>query len=218
MNRIYPLRQVPAEHCHLLILDRYFARCWLNPQDVTRESRARVLETIRCRIDQLEGSLSSATVPSASAVSELGSSLPALFALDYPQVLTHGDLSRTNILVDEDTYEITGIVDWSLATILPFGMEIDSMFLTTGYMNRSGWHDYACCGRLREVFWGEFFSAIGVENVRQRDNIREMAERAARIGAILRYAFQRNPDGSPSRNLAPDGASTWKYLQAWITN
>jgi hypothetical protein len=150
-------------------------------------------------------------------MSDLEDSLPALFALDYPQVLTHGDLSRTNILVDGDTYEITGIVDWSLTTILPFGMELDTMFLTTGYMNRDGWHDYACCWRLREAFWSEFSSAVGVENDTQRDKIRDIAERAARIGAILRYAFQRNPDGSPSKNLASDGASTWKYLQAWIT-
>lgn len=46
--------------------------------------------------------------------------------------------------------------------------------------------------------------------------VRDMAERAAKIGAILRYAFQRTADGSPSETLVSDGALTWRYLQAWL--
>jgi hypothetical protein len=149
-----------------------------------------------------------------SAVLELEHNIPKLFASDYPQVLTHGDLSTTNILVSEHTYEITGIIDWSLATILPFGMELDSLFLVTGYMDRGGWHDYACRSRLQEVFWVEFWSASGIGDDRRRGKVRDMAEQAARIGAILHYAFQRNADGSPSEALASSGASTWRYLQA----
>lgn len=41
---------------------------------------------------------------------------------DYPVVLNHGDLIPSNILVNEDTWEITGIVDWAEAEVLPFGM------------------------------------------------------------------------------------------------
>jgi aminoglycoside phosphotransferase (APT) family kinase protein len=70
--------------------------------------------------------------------------LPSLFSQDHPQVLTHGDLSLTNILVDETTFEITGIVDWSLTGVMPLGMELDILFLTTGFMTLHGWHDYAC--------------------------------------------------------------------------
>lgn len=197
----------------LLIPVRYFARCWSKPQYVTTEARAESLERIQRRLALLIGSSS---VLGTSAVSELDHSLPTLFAWEYPQVLTHGDFSRTNILVDEDTYEITGIIDWSLAAILPFGMELDCLFLTTGYMDRGGWHDYACRSRLHEVFWDEFWSASGVGDDRRRDEVRDMAERAAKIGAILRYAFQRNADGSPSETLASDGALTWRYLQAWL--
>lgn len=151
-----------------------------------------------------------------SATLELERSLPALFGPEYPQVLTHGDLSRTNILVDEDTYEITGIVDWSLAAILPFGMDLDCLFLTTGYMDLEGWHDYACRSRLHEAFWSEFWSASGVEDNVRRHQIREMAERAARMGAVLRYAFQRNADGSPSEALASEEDLALRYLRAWL--
>lgn len=128
----------------------------------------------------------------------------------------HGDLPRTNILVDEDTYKTTGIVDWSLAAILPFGMDLDCLFLITGYMNLDGWHDYSCHLQLHEAFWTEFWLASGVRDDARRDQVRDMAERSAKIGAILRYAFQRNADGSPSEALVPDGALTWGYLRAWL--
>lgn len=37
------------------------------------------------------------------------------------------------------------------------------------------------------------------------EQVRVLAESATKIGAILRYAFQRNPDGSPSETLSsPD--------------
>ncbi|KAJ8106875.1 hypothetical protein OPT61_g9250 [Boeremia exigua] len=40
---------------------------------------------------------------------------------DYPVVLNHGDLIPSNILVNEETWEITGLVDWAEAEWLPFG-------------------------------------------------------------------------------------------------
>lgn len=71
-------------------------------------------------------------------------------------MLTHGDLSLTNILVDETSHQITGLVDWSLATVSPFGLELDFLLLTMGYMDFSGWHDYECKALLQTAFWDEF--------------------------------------------------------------
>ncbi|KAF4471610.1 kinase-like domain [Fusarium albosuccineum] len=71
-------------------------------------------------------------------LSKVTQNLPLLFGQDCPQVLMHGDLSITNILVDEDEYEITGIIDWSRPTIMPFGMDLDILFLTTGSMTLDG--------------------------------------------------------------------------------
>ncbi|OJD10568.1 hypothetical protein AJ78_08462 [Emergomyces pasteurianus Ep9510] len=209
MDRVAEARHV----CFVQHLARYFARCWSKPQHTTIEARAETLDGIQRRLALL---ISSSSGLGAQAVLELERSLPTFFGQEYPQVLTHGDLSRTNILVDEDTYEITGIVDWSLAAILPFGMDLDCLFLTTGYMDRDGWHHYACRSRLHEAFWAEFWSASGVMDNAWRDQVRDMAERAAMIGAILRYAFQRNADGSPSEALVSERASTWRYLQAWL--
>lgn len=159
-----------------------------------------------------------AAVP-MSTVSELETILPLLFASEYPQVLTHGDFSKTNVLVNPDTYEVTGIVDWSLAEVQPFGIELDCLFLMTGYMDLSGWHDYACRPRLWEAFWAEFWTASGIEDdggVR-RENIRTTAEAAAKIGAVLRYAFDRNPDGWPSEVLSTSESMS-RILKACFGN
>ena len=41
-----------------------------------------------------------------------------------PWVLTHSDLSNTNILVDSDSGHLTGVVDWADARIEPFGIAL----------------------------------------------------------------------------------------------
>ena len=203
-------------HHHAHHLGSYFSRCWSRPQQVAAEEQVASQVGIHRRLANLRES-SSAVFPS-EALLELEESLPSLFSQDYPQVLTHGDLSRTNILVDQHTYEITGIVDWSLATVLPFGMELDSLYLFTGCMSRSGWHDYACYVELRKGFWEEFWATSGIEDDSgYREKIRSMAESAAKIGAILRYAFQRNADGSASEVvLAPNKVP--EYLRTWFSN
>lgn len=40
---------------------------------------------------------------------------------DYPVTLNHGDLIPPNILIDEATWSISGLVDWAEAEYLPFG-------------------------------------------------------------------------------------------------
>lgn len=145
--------------------------------------------------------------------------LPALFdsASSYPQVLTHGDLSVTNILVDEDNLEITGVVDWSLAAVLPFGLDLDILLLTTGFMDlRDGWRDYACKARLQAIFWDEFWAAAGVEDGAGRRETQRLAEAAGRIGAVLRLAFARNADGSPAEEVLSSESSRMKQLVSWF--
>ncbi|KAI0974133.1 hypothetical protein F4678DRAFT_399838 [Xylaria arbuscula] len=205
-----------AKHaCFVKHLARYFARCWSMPQSVESQERIKHQEEISRRLAVLKA-VPSATVP-ISLLSELETMLPLLFSSEYPQVLTHGDFSRTNILVDSDTYEVTGIVDWSLATVQPFGIELDCLFLMTGYMDLSGWHDYACRPRLLGAFWAEFWIASGIkENGGQhRENLRATAEAAGKIGAVLRYAFDRDPDGWPSE-IPSTSDSMLKMLRAWL--
>ena len=113
--------------CYIKHLARYFARCWLKPQPINTEVQAELQEGICRRLSNFRQSC----VFSSLSISKLEHSLPMLFSPDYPQVLTHGDFSITNILVDKNTFEITGLVDWSLAAVLPFGVELDTLRLTT---------------------------------------------------------------------------------------
>ncbi|KAK8850934.1 Tudor domain-containing protein 15 [Apiospora arundinis] len=57
-----------------------------------------------------------------------------------PFVLTHGDISESNILVDPDDGRITGIIDWAEAEVSPFGLALWGLESILGYMNPEGWH------------------------------------------------------------------------------
>ncbi|KAH7019744.1 hypothetical protein EDB80DRAFT_746505 [Ilyonectria destructans] len=195
-------------------LARYFARCWSCPQSVDRQIQADQQEGIRKRLARLiEESPSSILL--TPMLSKLVESLPSLFSQNYPQVLTHNDFSVTNILVDENKFGITGIVDWSLAAVMPFGMDLDILFLSTGFMTRDGWHDYTCKLLLQDTFWEEFWAISGIKGEEHRGRIQGLAEAACKIGAILRLAFRRYADGSPSHEVLVSDSSV-KYVRAWF--
>lgn len=48
-------------------------------------------------------------------------------------VLTHGDLSDRNILVDPDTFAVTGFLDWEMANIMPAYFEYVEARLSGGH-------------------------------------------------------------------------------------
>ncbi|KAL5360876.1 hypothetical protein BJX96DRAFT_184860 [Aspergillus floccosus] len=209
------LEEEDRHTCFAKHLGRYFARCWLNPQPVDSEVQADRQERIYHRLMKIKSS-AHPIVPCTTII-ELERSLPMLFRQTYPQVLTHSDLSQTNILINEETLEITGVVDWSLARVLPFGMELDTLLLATGYMDLSGWHNYTCRLQMFDAFWDEFWIRCRIyDDVRQRE-ICASAMQATKLGAVLHYAFQRNADGSPSEELT---TSKWalKTLDALLVD
>ena len=138
---------------------------------------------------------------SRTTLIELEGILPIIFRKPYPQVLTHNDLSQTNILINEETFEITGIVDWSLAGVMPFGMELGTLLLATGYMDLSGWHSYTCRLRMLDSFWDEFWIQCQIDDDARQREIHATVMQATKIGAVMHYGFQRNADGSPSEEL-----------------
>lgn len=193
---------------------RYFARCYSHVQSVEPEVRSRNERSILRRLAALKR-LPAPPISTASIL-RLEAKLPQFFDSAYPQVLTHGDLSKTNVLVNSETYEITGVVDWSLATVQPFGMELDSLFLMTGCMDTRGWHSYECQSQLWEAFWVAFWEETEIED-RHRKSFRDQAETAAQIGALLHYAFVRNVDGSPSE-VPTESETMLSMAKAWLGN
>ena len=53
--------------------------------------------------------------------------------LVYRPVLTHGDLSDGNILLDAETLEITGLIDWELANVAPAYFEYALLCISGGH-------------------------------------------------------------------------------------
>jgi hypothetical protein len=121
---------------------------------------------------------------------------------NYPVVLNHGDLIPSNILVHEDTWEITGLIDWAEAEYLPFGTCLYGLEHLLGYLLRSansssstGLNEltakdttnfayYDSAARLRGLFWSRLFEIVPEIKMRQ-DDVRVMRD----LGVLLWYGY-----------------------------
>ncbi|KAF7510397.1 hypothetical protein GJ744_006676 [Endocarpon pusillum] len=50
---------------------------------------------------------------------------------DSPLFISHFDLNQVNILIDEN-YQVSGIVDWELSSLLPFAMGLSRIHTLAG--------------------------------------------------------------------------------------
>lgn len=138
-----------------------------------------------------------------------------LFSTEYPQVLHHGDLSGTNILVDEQTFDITGFIDWSLAAMKPFGLEIWALRRAGGNMTADGWSDFSCRNVAELAFWDEFFKIANIKDPDRRTAVRRQAELAGKLGLILRFAFNKTIGGEVLDTLASKPS---RFLSEFLKN
>lgn len=106
---------------------------------------------------------------------------------DYPVVLNHGDLIPSNVLVDEETWKITGLVDWAEAEYLPFGTCLYGLEHLLGHMSTSAspaFTYYENASQLRELFWRRLFDLVPWLKSREGD-VRIMRK----LGILLWYGF-----------------------------
>ena len=94
----------------------------------------------------------------------------------WPIVLTHGDLIPSNILVDEETWQITGLVDWAEAEFLPFGICLYGLDHLLGFLESCSsepcgptfvYYDNAL--QLRELFWTHIFKLVPELETREEE-------------------------------------------------
>ncbi|KHN97443.1 uncharacterized protein MAM_04458 [Metarhizium album ARSEF 1941] len=77
-------------------------------------------------------------------------------------VLLHKDFGTCNILVDEVTCHLTGVIDWAEADICPFGLNLYSLQSLTGKLHlRDGWVRYDDYDSLDHVLWTTFIGQVG---------------------------------------------------------
>ena len=61
-----------------------------------------------------------------------------------------------NLLIDTETGNITGIVDWAESRILPFGFALYGLENILGLMDSTGWHYYDNHREFENLFWKTF--------------------------------------------------------------
>ncbi|QRC92306.1 hypothetical protein JI435_024400 [Parastagonospora nodorum SN15] len=104
---------------------------------------------------------------------------------DYLVVLNHGDLIPSNILVDEDTWVITGLVDWAEAEYLPFGTCLYGLENLLGCSGTAGGYVYyENEAQLRDMFWKCLFEAVPELKTGEHD-VRTMRD----LGVLLWYGI-----------------------------
>jgi hypothetical protein len=130
--------------------------------DMLLECPGKVGSTIVHRLEKL-----SAELPDAQLRERAEDTLRIVQHMtDYPVVLNHGDLIPSNILVDERTWEITGLVDWAEAELLPFGTCLYGLEHLLGYMappspdSPTSFVYFNDAAGLRELFWNCLFDAV----------------------------------------------------------
>ena len=135
--------------------------------------------------------------------------LSLIFKSTYPLVLSHDDLCEMNIFVNPNTGHITGIIDWSEARILPFGISLWGFENILGYMDSQGWHYYNNHRKLENLFWQTFEEIVGGVSEADRQVIRV----ARMAGFFLRYGFVWEDGVREIPAKEPD--SVLRYLDAF---
>ncbi len=162
---------------------RFFAQSWNNAQPPSSNpttAPSPLLSEFTQALTTLSTSLPARFAPRLTALLHR---LPAVFS-SLPLVLTHGDLCEMNLLVDPATGQLTGVVDWAEARILPFGLALYGLENVLGWMDGEGWHYFEQAPALRESFWRAFQEQTGVG-----EEMMESIEVARMVGLFYRYGF-----------------------------
>jgi hypothetical protein len=163
-------------------LSSYFAQSWNCPQHLKPGDSNALIAEFLSKLDLLAQSLPARFLPNLQRVSRM---LPSLFSGALPFVLCHEDLSEMNILINPETGNITGIVDWAEARILPFGLTLWGFENTLGFMDSKGWQYYDNRRQLEDLFWQSFWTKA--PNASKVDL--ELIRAARMLGLFCRYGL-----------------------------
>lgn len=198
-----------------------FATAWkigIDQQERSLSPRCngKVGSTILRRLKMLEGGLP--TDELRYLASGIGMKVQAGLLDRLPLVLTHGDLIPSNIMVDIESWQVTGFVDWAEAEYLPFGMcfyVLDHLF---GYLDvhrdRPVFVYYAQAHQLRRHFWGLLVKRIPILD---NEGMSTATALARDVGVLLWHGLAWN-DGRIDRVVEPDkDAKELAYLNAFLS-
>jgi hypothetical protein len=141
----------------MLIDSSFLALSWKAPQEVDPGYRENLRRTYTKELRLLLDSLPPRFHP---FVQKCLGSIDAILSL--PMVLLHRDFSTCNIMVDEVSCHLTGVIDWAEVEICLFGQNLHSLQALTGTLHlRNGWGGYEDYEALQDTFWGTFRDEVG---------------------------------------------------------
>lgn len=133
------------------------ALSWKAPQLVGPEYHDKLRQTYVRDLQLLHAALPSRFQPIVQACLN---SIDDILSL--PAVLLHRDFGTCNIIVDETTCHLVGVIDWAEAEVCPFGMNLHSLESLTGKLHlRDGWTRFEDYDALQHVFWERFKQEVG---------------------------------------------------------
>ena len=184
----------------------------------------------------------------SDVLDEIQEAVPAIFGPFYVRALSHDDFSGGNVLLDERTWDIAGVVGWSGAAVRPFAVNLTSLFLSPSGDDGDGdddngvrrssafradnvWQEYPFRAQLEGTFWEEFFRAVGIPDKKPADQerrarVRKLAELMGWYETIVRFGFEKR-DGDGSGEEASGGVppptevpipGNEALLKAWFGN
>ncbi|OBT38960.1 hypothetical protein VE00_10406 [Pseudogymnoascus sp. WSF 3629] len=114
---------------------RFFALAWKSPQPTDPSYRNGLRQTYTSELQLL---LTALPVRFHVIIQSCIDSVDAILSL--PMVLLHKDFGDCNIMVDETTCHLVGVIDWAEAEIGPFGLNLSSLQNLSGKLHlRDGW-------------------------------------------------------------------------------
>ncbi|KAK3994287.1 hypothetical protein QBC44DRAFT_349077 [Cladorrhinum sp. PSN332] len=136
---------------------RFFALAWKAPQEVDQAYRDRVAQTFENELQILLINLPDRFRP---IIRRTLASLPSILSL--PLVLLHQDFGDCNIIVEEESCHLVGVIDWAEAEIGPFGKNLYSLqYLMSKLHLKNGWIRYEDYDDLERSFWETFSDEVG---------------------------------------------------------
>ncbi|KAK2748363.1 hypothetical protein FQN57_001021 [Myotisia sp. PD_48] len=178
---------------------KFFAISWRAPQDIEQTYYNQLSNRYEKELRLLLTSLPSRFQPIIQATLN---SLPAILSL--PMVLLHKDFGSCNILVDETSCHLAGVVDWAEAEIAPFGLNLHSYHrLITKFHLKNGLFRFDDYMELEELFWNTFsYHAGGLT-----DETIGVIKSARIMGLLLSSGFTTRLKNMPEPTVIQDDES-----------
>ncbi|EPE28005.1 Protein kinase-like (PK-like) [Glarea lozoyensis ATCC 20868] len=189
----------------------FFAASFKAPQEVPSDFRGKLRQQYT---QDLESLLQSFPPRFHNIIQKCLDSMEAV--LDLPVVLLHRDISTANLIVDADTCELKGVLDWGEAGLGTFGQNLHFLQNLICVLDLPhGWRPYEDYPILQETFWNKFQDEV--ENI--SPEIIKTMKLASVMGLLLYRGFTRRLAGMASSTPISDdkeGSYNFLYLDAFL--